>query len=205
MSKSFPTVHKLDARALMKISRLPWKDFSLSLSLSTRNIFPPSWQPRFNRPKKLWRHRLLGTSVICECVHLVALLSEQGFAQGLVADLENSGSRTSRWSLENFVNDGWSWTLRFCIKVSTSNLSLYIVASQLLISLSLFLKVSRIIDDFQFRVSNSIRIFRETGKLSCLIETILVSSARRILVIPFYLIAAWIRTLFELIKGLLWK
>lgn len=80
--------------------------------------------------------------------------------------------------------------LRFCIKVSTSNLSLYIVASQLLISLSLFLKVSRIIDDFQFRVSNSIRIFRETGKLSCLIETILVSSARRILVIPFYLIVA---------------
>lgn len=37
MSKSFPTVHKLDARALMKISRLPWKDFSLSLS--PREIF----------------------------------------------------------------------------------------------------------------------------------------------------------------------
>lgn len=127
--------------------------------------------------------------------------------QGLVTDLENSGKleRTiGRWKTLWTMDDRGRYV--FCIKVSTSNLSLYIVASQLLISKSLspqgFQELST---TFNFEFRNSIRIFRETGKLSCLIETILVSSARRILVIPFYLIAGWIRTLLELVKGLLWK
>lgn len=136
-----------------------------------------------------------------------AVIREQGFAQGLVTDLENSGKleRTiGRWKTLWTMDDRGRYV--FCIKVSTSNLSLYIVASQLLISKSLpsqgFQELST---TFNFEFRNSIRIFRETGKLSCLIETILVSSARRILVIPFYLIAGWIRTLLELVKGLLWK
>ena len=121
--KVSPTVHKLDARALVKISRLPWKDLSFSLSLSlslhaaTRNIFPPSWQPRFNRPKKLWRHRLLGTSVYASVYTSWRCYQGTGFRTGSrYGSRKLRETRTNHWSLENFVNDGWSWTLRFLYK-----------------------------------------------------------------------------------------
>ena len=129
--KVFPTVHKLDARALVKISRLLWKDLSLCLSTRLREIF---FLPLGSRV--LIGQRNFEGIVFWEraCMRVYtrrgAVIREQGFAQGLVTDLENSGKleRTiGRWKTLWTMDDRGRYV--FCIKVSTSNLSLYIVAS----------------------------------------------------------------------------
>lgn len=206
MSKSFSTVHKLDASSRENIA----SSVKRSCSLATRNIFPPSWQPRFNRPKKLWRHRLLGTSngVYARVyIRLVAaLLSGTGFRTSLVAKTPEV-ERTNR-SFENFANDGWSGmfsSYKLFTYVRSSNLSLYSwLLNQLLISSSSSVSYSRFQElsttfNFEFDEDFSMR----NGKMCCLIETILVSSARGILVIHF--IRSLVEsgsTLFELVRGL---
>lgn len=149
-------------RALVKISRLPWKDLALSL----REIFfLPLGSPRFNRPKKLWRHRLLGTSngVYARVyIRLVAaLLSGTGFRCGSWK-LWKSNERIGRSKTLRTMDGRGPFSLyKLCtyVRSSTSNLSLYIVDCSpvayfffFFFFFSLFLEVSRIIDDFQFRI-----------------------------------------------------
>lgn len=128
MSKSFPTVHKLDASSRENIASSVKRSRSLSLSLSTRlrEIFFLPLGSRVLIGQRNFEGIVFWERAYMRVYTPRGAVIGTGFRTSRFADLENSGSRTNHWSLENFSERWMIVDVTFLCKVSTSNLSLYI-------------------------------------------------------------------------------